>query len=149
MKKVTFTVGVPGSGKSTLAKKIAGENGVILSTDDFFMVDGVYKWTGDFISEAHKWNQGRFYLEIFKGTENIVVDNTNLETWQMFPYVDSVIRHGYDFELVEPKTKWKNDPEECAKKNTHNVGLETIKKMLDKKMPAATMEKELREKFKV
>jgi adenylate kinase family enzyme len=34
--------GLPGSGKSTKAKKIAGEHGVIYSTDDFFMVNGQY-----------------------------------------------------------------------------------------------------------
>ena len=36
--------GLPGSGKSTLAKKIAGNAGVVYSTDDFFMVNGQYMY---------------------------------------------------------------------------------------------------------
>jgi NEDD4-binding protein 2 len=38
--KLILMRGLPGSGKSTLAKKLAGENGVIYSTDDFFMKNG-------------------------------------------------------------------------------------------------------------
>ena len=41
--------GLPGSGKSTKAKKIAGEHGVIYSTDDFFMVNGVYVYDAKMI----------------------------------------------------------------------------------------------------
>ena len=36
--------GLPGSGKSTKARKIAGQFGVVYSTDDFFMVNGEYKF---------------------------------------------------------------------------------------------------------
>lgn len=41
--------GVPGSGKSTKAKKLAGSNGVIYSTDDFFMKNGEYIYDVKFI----------------------------------------------------------------------------------------------------
>lgn len=36
--------GLPGSGKSTTAKKLAGSEGVVYSTDDFFMVKGKYQY---------------------------------------------------------------------------------------------------------
>jgi adenylate kinase family enzyme len=39
-KKLFLMRGLPGSGKSTLAKNLAGANGVVYSTDDFFMVKG-------------------------------------------------------------------------------------------------------------
>ena len=45
--------GVPGSGKSTLAKRIAGDNGVIYSTDDFFMVKGEYVYDVKMIGKYH------------------------------------------------------------------------------------------------
>ena len=48
--------GLPGSGKSTKAKKIAGEIGVIYSTDDLFMVDGQYKYDAKMIGEYHDKN---------------------------------------------------------------------------------------------
>jgi adenylate kinase family enzyme len=45
--------GVPGSGKSTKAKKLAGSNGVIYSTDDFFMKNGEYVYDVKFIGDYH------------------------------------------------------------------------------------------------
>jgi adenylate kinase family enzyme len=36
--------GLPGSGKSTLAKVLAGEHGLVYSTDDFFIQNGEYKF---------------------------------------------------------------------------------------------------------
>jgi len=39
-KKLFIMRGLPGSGKSTLAKNLAVTNGVVYSTDDFFMVKG-------------------------------------------------------------------------------------------------------------
>jgi adenylate kinase family enzyme len=45
--------GLPGSGKSTKARKIAGEVGVIYSTDDFFMIDGKYIYNPKLIGDYH------------------------------------------------------------------------------------------------
>lgn len=153
MNKVTLMYGLPGSGKSFLAKKLydktikSGKTSVILSTDDFFMVDGEYKWSGEFIGLAHKWNQGRFYLELFKGTNHIIIDNTGLGAWQHYPYVGESINHGYEWELVQSKTKWANDPAECSKKNSHGLTEEMIKRMLDKSESYAKILKELQNKF--
>lgn len=148
MNKLVLVTGLPGSGKSYLAAKLAKEHdGVVLSTDDFFMKDGGYKWTGSFISDAHKWNQGRCFLEMFKGTPLIIIDNTNLSSWQMEIYVDAAVRHGYDWDLVEPKTSWKNDPIECAKRNVHLVSVDKIREMLTKAEPAKEMLSKLKAKF--
>jgi adenylate kinase family enzyme len=48
--------GIPGSGKSTTAKKLAGETGKIHSTDNYFMVDGEYKFDPSKIREYHEAN---------------------------------------------------------------------------------------------
>ena len=42
-KKLIIMRGLPGSGKSTKDKQL-GEGGTILSTDDFWYVDGEYKY---------------------------------------------------------------------------------------------------------
>ena len=49
--------GVPGSGKSTLAKELAGKNGIIYSTDDFFMQNGLYVFDAKMIGHNHEQNQ--------------------------------------------------------------------------------------------
>ena len=56
VRELVLMRGLPGSGKSTKAKKIAGERGVIYSTDDFFMVNGEYKYNPKMIVEYHENN---------------------------------------------------------------------------------------------
>lgn len=148
VKKVVFTSGAPGSGKSFLAAKLAKENnGKVFTTDDFFMVNGEYKWDGSYISAAHKWNFGEFAKAMFNGEQFLIVANTNLKAWEMMPYVELAVAHGYEFEIVEPKTKWAKDAEECSKRNTHGVPLATIERMLAEKQPIKDMDAELRRKF--
>lgn len=55
-KQLILIRGLPGSGKSTLAKKLAGQGGVIYSTDDFFMKNGEYIYDVKMIGEYHNKN---------------------------------------------------------------------------------------------
>ena len=56
--------GIPGSGKSTTAKKIAGETGKIHSTDNYFMVDGEYRFDPKKLKENHEANYNAFCEDI-------------------------------------------------------------------------------------
>lgn len=85
--------GVPGSGKSSLARKLQG-NGVVLSTDDYFTNNyGDYYFDPRTLPEAHSWNQRRADREMKASTNPIVIDNTNLEAWEMQPYVCMALRY--------------------------------------------------------
>lgn len=153
MKKVIFTVGLPGSGKSSLAEKLKKEhldNGLsceIFTTDDFFMVNNEYKFAFNYLSVAHEWNFGNFGKAMLNGMDVLIVANCNLNAWTLYKYVELAIKNGYDFELIEPKTKWKNDIEECAKRNTHGVPLATIERMHNKRESVKDIEKDLKNKF--
>ena len=47
--------GVPGSGKSTVASKIKGENGIIHSTDDYFIdANGEYQFDKTLLAKNHE-----------------------------------------------------------------------------------------------
>lgn len=84
--------GVPGAGKSYLARQLRG-NGVVLSTDDFFInYQGQYVFDRYRLSEAHEWNQKRADQKVRVGTNPVVIDNTNLEVWEMQPYVTMALR---------------------------------------------------------
>jgi len=122
---------LPGSGKSTLSKQL-GQGGIILGTDDFFMINGKYQFNHEMLTDAHLWNQGRTERAMQKGITPIVVDNTNVEAWEMKPYVIMAQKHGYNIEIKEPNTPWKFDAEELAKRNKHDVPKEVIEKQLSK-----------------
>lgn len=151
MKQVVLMRGLPGSGKSYLAKRLIKnyKNGVIISTDDFFVVNGEYQWSYKFLSEAHKWCQGLFFRELFLSTPYIIVDNTFIKPWETFAYIEACVKHGYEWNIEESRTSWANDPEECFDRCTHNVPLSTIQKMKDDKITLAKMKKEITSKLKL
>lgn len=123
--------GLPGSGKSTLAKQL-GKNGVVLGSDDFFMVDDKYEFDPNSLYYAHMWNQARAIDAMKKGISPIVIDNTNVQAWEMKPYVEAGIKYGYQIEIKEPNTPWKFDAEELAKRNTHKVPINVIEEKIQR-----------------
>jgi len=131
--------GISGSGKSTLARQL-GEGGEVLSTDDFFDVNGEYQFDSDFISEAHFWNQTRAVEAMDKGVTPFVIDNTNVSAWEPKFYVQEAQKRDYRIEIRESETPWKFDAEELAKRNTHGVPREVIDSMLEKWHPNMTVE---------
>lgn len=44
------------------------------------------------LSEAHEWNRKRAERALRAGSNPVVIDNTNLESWEMQPYVFMALR---------------------------------------------------------
>lgn len=129
---MTILRGVPGSGKSHLANLLLDVPGtVVYSTDDFFMVDGEYRFDPKKLGSYHAANQRRAREACAARTPHIVIDNTHVKAWEAREYVRMAFEHDYKVVFVEPTVPWAKDAEECAKRNTHGVPLETIKRMLD------------------
>ncbi|KAI1893591.1 hypothetical protein AGOR_G00125300 [Albula goreensis] len=126
--------GVPGSGKSTLARKLlaSGPNGLILSTDDYFSEDNGYSYNPSLIGDAHEWNQNRAREAMDDGCSPVIIDNTNLQAWEMKPYVEMALERGYSINFQEPDTSWKLDPFELEKRNNHGVPSRKISQMLER-----------------
>ena len=132
-----------GSGKSTLASKIVnsyletGKRGVICSADDYYYDQrGNYHWDGNRLSEAHEFckqkserhmNLVRLYTRLLfhsnclflKGYEAVIIDNTNIEIWNMIIYATMALRFRYRISIEEPNTGWKLNVRELAKRNKH------------------------------
>ncbi|KAI6654958.1 hypothetical protein LOD99_2836 [Oopsacas minuta] len=134
--------GCPGSGKSTLATELKGSNGRIFSTDNFFIQsNGEYVFDPKKVAVYHKRNQERAREAISEGVSPVVIDNTNTTFWEMRPYVETGLRHGYRIEFVEPSTPWRYDPDQLYVHNSHGVPVETIKRMLKRFQKYPTVEK--------
>ena len=115
--------GVPGSGKTTMAKEYIrslplGETGHIVSADDYYMRDGVYRFDPSLLSKAHAYCFRRF-IDIVSSTltMNVIVDNTNTTAVEMAPYMLGASAYGY-----EPHY-WRIscDPRKAAARNIHGV----------------------------
>ncbi|XP_072476646.1 NEDD4-binding protein 2 isoform X3 [Notamacropus eugenii] len=125
--------GLPGSGKSFLARKLLEENpnGIILSSDDFFCKNGQYQFDGNLLGEAHEWNQKRAKEALEKKISPIIIDNTNLQAWEMKPYIILSQKYKYKIHFREPDTWWKFKPKELARRNIHGITKEKIARMLE------------------
>lgn len=105
----------------------------IKEADKFFTYDSKYQWNGEFIRHAHQWCLAEAIRHLFIIDDDLViVSNTFTRISEMQPYIVLAEQHNLQLEVVEPTTSWAKDPEECFRRNTHNVPLETIQRMLNR-----------------
>lgn len=149
--------GAPGSGKSNLAKKVLEMtvgSGIdiykthIFSADDFFIVRGQYQFQKSLLPEAHARTQNHVSVAANDGVSPIIVDNTNIELWEMEPYARNAIKNGYFLDVLEPNTAWAKNAHQLSKMNIHNVPKATISRMLNNYQEGITGEY-LKDKFKL
>ncbi|CAI9557233.1 unnamed protein product, partial [Staurois parvus] len=133
-RKLVLLRGVPGSGKSTLARILLEQSpdGIVFSTDDYFCQENGYAYDVKLLGDAHNWNQNRAQRAMDDGRSPIIIDNTNIQAWEMKPYVQMALDRGYAVDFLEPNTWWKLDPHELEKRNTHRVPREKISQMLER-----------------
>lgn len=98
--------GLPGAGKSYYTQGLLfhHDDAVIVSADDFYVVNGVYTYTGK-DQEAHQacWRDFKAALAVKTGT--VIVDNTNTEAHEIAPYVMEAWSRGYAVRIVRVHTK--------------------------------------------
>jgi len=102
-KQIILLRGVSGGGKSTIAKTLV-ESGVVFSTDDFFMKDDKYEFDPKKLSSHHESNVLRTENAMKKDVSPIVIDNTNINAWEMKPYVSLADKYGYEIKIAEIET---------------------------------------------
>ncbi|KAL7290123.1 hypothetical protein TKK_0015844 [Trichogramma kaykai] len=139
LKIVIIMRGIPGCGKSylaqTLIQRTVGlqfKQDCIYSTDDFFTVQGKYKFDASKLSEAHTFNQKKFKEACKKGVSPIIIDNTNTQAWEMQYYAIIGAEYGYKIKTLEPRTSWAKNPRELERRNTHDIPLSKINQMLNR-----------------
>uniref|UniRef100_F1KV99 NEDD4-binding protein n=1 Tax=Ascaris suum TaxID=6253 RepID=F1KV99_ASCSU len=124
--------GVPGSGKSYLARELlAGTNGVVHSTDNYFVENGVYTFDANKLQEFHLRNLKEAKNAMSNGIKPIIIDNTNIYARHMQAYITQAVKFLYEVYFVEPQTEWKMKAAECARRNTHSIAVEKISYLLE------------------
>ena len=98
--------GPPGSGKSYFSlKKLQRQlkrnvntedlKEHVLSTDDYFMVQGKYVFDPKKLPEYHAKNMERTELQMTNGVTPLFIDNTSIDIQHIIPYYDLAIKHNY------------------------------------------------------
>jgi len=119
--------GVPGSGKSTRARVLAGDNGRIHSTDDYFMVRGEYCFDGSLLAAYHERNFQAFTESLRQGIPVVVCDNVNAKRDHFVRYAEAAIQAGY---VVRIEKLPHPSPEVAASRSAHRVPVRTIERTI-------------------
>tara|TARA_R110000796_G_scaffold215732_2_gene331726 strand:+ start:692 stop:1846 length:1155 start_codon:yes stop_codon:yes gene_type:complete len=132
--------GIPGAGKSTEANTLVGE-GVIHSTDTIIEATGDYNGYFAKMVKSGDWSEhGRTHHQNFlnakasieEGVSPVIIDNTNIKASEPKKYVEAALKLGLDennITIVDVSNGGKT-AEILAERNTHNVPLKTIRKMM-------------------
>lgn len=123
MSRLILVRGMPGSGKSTLAAKLAAlEYYNHLETDQYWMVDGEYKFDMSRIKDAHQWCQDSVREKLTKGY-GVVVSNTFTTQKEMKPYFDMAKEFGIRPQVILCQGNYGN---------IHNVPTDVLARMAER-----------------
>lgn len=124
--------GLPGAGKTTwVGRNLPGAR--VCSADSFFIgEDGVYRFDGSRLTEAHD-HCLRCFAETVSASagtaagegEAIVVDNTGIAAWEISPYYNLARAFGHEVRIVHIDCP----PEKAHPRNVHGVTEERVLEM--------------------
>jgi len=138
-KTVIINRGIPASGKSSFAKEIVdtlsqkGLSAVRCSTDDFFMVDGEYRFDVRKLREYHLKNQNRFKQALKDEIDLVICDNTNIEPWEANVYYELAKENNYRVILMdfEPRKLSSHIKAQSNEGYRHNIPSDILENMLN------------------
>ena len=85
-----------------------------------------YQFDREKLKDAHEYCQQQATNATRQNIHVIVIDNTNLQHWEMKFYLNLARNHLYLPVVVEPQTTWAMNPSELAVKNVHNISEEVL-----------------------
>ncbi len=103
--------GLPGCGKSYTARRLAGSDGIVCETDEYFYTqvgdDPLrYDYSEALLPAARNWNFARFCQAVDADRSPIVVDRGNGLNAETRDFAVYAVEHGYRLELREPESEW-------------------------------------------
>jgi predicted kinase len=116
--------GIPGSGKNFYIEQNF-KDAYICSADDFCMIDGKHVFNKNKLGENHNKCLKKFIDGINANLPLIVVNNTNIKTFEIAPYYRTAEAFGYEVEIIRLIC----DVEVAIARGLHGVPPEQVRQM--------------------
>jgi uridine kinase len=126
VKNVIFLRGISGSGKTTISNILVDllgpEKAISFSADNYFTIDGVYKFDFQKISEAHKDCVNSMETALKSPTVHyIIMDNTHTQLWHLHNAENIANQYGAKLYYLDIDVPNKEHFSLCLKRQRHNV----------------------------
>ena len=110
--------------------------GAIFSTDDLFMVDGIYQFDPSKLGEYHAENLRLATAWMKEHSEvtssaHCIIDNTNTQHWEYEKYEEAAKANGFMVQVISVNWDYKDIPL-YAERNSHGVPIDAIRRMADR-----------------
>ena len=122
MKVLYLFRGVSCAGKTFAAFSLVDH---VYSCDDFFMVDGEYRFDPKLLPQAHEKCQNDVIDAMIAGVEQIAVANTFTREWEMENYFQLAAKCGYKVVSLIVENRHGHE-------NTHGVPEDKVQEMRDR-----------------
>jgi hypothetical protein len=112
--------GVPGCGKTTFAEMIAGSNGQVFETDEYFETDSGYDFDPSELPKAHEWCKRQVEEAMEDGVQTVVLSNTSSRVWEFIEYYRMAGEYGYRAHSVVKENRHGSESEHGVPESTCN-----------------------------
>nr|XP_015197358.1 PREDICTED: NEDD4-binding protein 2-like 1 [Lepisosteus oculatus] len=114
-----------------LQRQLKGENGKVLSSDDYFKRNGKFDYNEQDQDKAHRENERKAWKAMKRGISPVIIDNTNVRLWYMKSYVEMADELHYTIEIVEQKDNKKCSIEELYRRTKGTIPMDKLQTMRD------------------
>ncbi|KAL2094661.1 hypothetical protein ACEWY4_009380 [Coilia grayii] len=130
--------GLPGTGKSDRAWELQQRfGGEIISADDYWPRNkvGHYRVIPGELHKAHMWARNEGLKAMDREVDPVIIDNTNMTHWDMYPYVLMAFNRGYWIKFKVMKDTWHVSLEDLYSINKKRIPFSTLERMKSKYQP--------------
>lgn len=132
-KQLIILRGLPGSGKSTIVNYISSiYKCSSCSADDYFVVGEKYIFDKLKLNDAHEACYTKAELCMMNNNDIIFIDNTNVTKKEYNKYIFLASKYNYNVNILEIFCKNRDVAVKFALRNSHEVSINDILKMLSK-----------------
>ncbi|XP_041949185.1 NEDD4-binding protein 2-like 1 isoform X2 [Alosa sapidissima] len=146
-KNIYILRGLPYAGRGGKARKLKRRTGVIISTFAYFRKYYNSQIIPKYLHKAHMWARSKALENIERGVDPVIINNSNMPRWHMYPYARMAFRREYWVKFIEMKDTWNVSLEELERRGGGTIPLPILEDMKESYEPVRHVYDVLNDKY--